>query len=198
MNEQTDQTSRNSLARRVLDFWFGAPDSVEHGMKRLVWFQTDANFDSSIREQFSDDLAAAGRGAHDDLVTSPEGALALVIMLDQFPRNLYRGDARSFAYDAKARGIADAAIARGFDKALTEIQRQFLYLPFEHSENLADQERSVALFTTLDSGDDTLQWAERHREVIRRFGRFPHRNAVLGRATTADEQAFLDANPKGF
>jgi uncharacterized protein (DUF924 family) len=166
----------------VLAFWRAAgPDK---------WFATDAAFDAAIRERFMTtyEAAAAGALAWDD---DPEGALALVIVLDQFPRNLFRDSARAFAADPLARSVALRAIAHGFDQKVALAERSFFYLPFEHSEALADQERCVAL--NRASGDpDALKWAEIHADIIRRFGRFPHRNRVLGRATTSDEQAFLD------
>jgi uncharacterized protein (DUF924 family) len=120
-----------------------------------------------------------------------DGALALVIVLDQFPRNMFRGDARSFAADPLARAAAERAIARGFDRQTALPDRQFFYLPYEHSEALTDQERGLELFRAIGDAE-MLKWAERHADIIRRFGRFPHRNAVLGRAMTAEEQAFLD------
>jgi uncharacterized protein (DUF924 family) len=125
------------------------------------------------------------------LGNSPEGALALVIVLDQFPRNMFRHSARSYAADPLARAVARRAIAKGFDLRIAMPERTFFYLPFEHSEDLADQERSVELMR--GTGDaDSLKWAELHADIIRRLGRFPHRNAVLGRTTTPEEQAFLD------
>jgi uncharacterized protein (DUF924 family) len=166
----------------VLAFWRAAgPDK---------WFTKDAAFDDAIRARFlaTCEAAAARALAWDD---SAEGALALLIVLDQFPRNIFRGSARAFAADPLAREVATRAIARGFDSQVAVAERGFFYLPFEHSEALADQERCVAL--NRASGDaDALKWAELHADIIRRFGRFPHRNAVLGRATTPDEQAFLD------
>jgi uncharacterized protein (DUF924 family) len=166
----------------VLTFWRAAgPDK---------WFAKDTAFDDEIRVRFlaTYEAAAARTLAWDD---TAEGALALLIVLDQFPRNMFRGSARAFAADPLARELATRAIARGFDLAVAVPERGFFYLPFEHSETLADQERGVAL--NRASGDaDALKWAERHADIIRRFGRFPHRNAVLGRATTAEEQAFLD------
>jgi uncharacterized protein (DUF924 family) len=169
----------------LIEFWFGAPGSAEHGQSRDVWFKPDPQ--------------RAASGALDHLQETAEGALALALLLDQLPRNLYRGDARAFATDAKARAVADAAIARGFDQALAPFKRWFLYLPFEHSEDLADQDRSVALHAAL--GPDhavALKYAESHRAVIHRFGRFPHRNAVLGRASTAEELAFIEQEGTGF
>jgi uncharacterized protein (DUF924 family) len=127
---------------------------------------------------------------------SAPGALALLILLDQFPRNMFRGTARMFASDPLARAIAAGAIVRGFDAAVDTDMRGFFYLPFEHSEDPADQTRSVAFFKAADDADG-LKWAELHADIIRRFGRFPHRNAVLGRETTAEEQAFLDSGGFG-
>jgi uncharacterized protein (DUF924 family) len=167
----------------VLAFWRAAgPDK---------WFTKDTAFDDAIRTRFlaTYEAAAARTLAWDD---TAEGALALLIVLDQFPRNIFRGSARAFAADALAREVAARTIARGFDSQVAVPERGFFYLPFEHSETLADQERCIAL--NRASGDaDALKWAELHADIIRRFGRFPHRNAVLGRSTTAEEQAFLDS-----
>ncbi|MBN8921156.1 MAG: DUF924 domain-containing protein [Rhizobiales bacterium] len=170
--------------RAIVDFWLAA------GPEK--WFNKDAGFDAEIRARFLAAQEAAARGELSAWEATPEGAIALLILLDQFSRNLYRGEARTFAADPMARGIADRAIARGDDMALGMPLRQFFYLPFMHSELLADQERSVALYRAL--GDADLQkFADEHADIIRRFGRFPHRNPVLGRATTPDEQAYLDA-----
>jgi uncharacterized protein (DUF924 family) len=168
----------------VLAFWRAAgPDK---------WFKKDSALDSEITARFSDTWRAAAAGHLSSWAEVAEGALALVIVLDQFPRNMFRGEARAFATDALARGVADCAIARGFDQAVPAAERTFFYLPFEHSENLADQERAIALFRA--TGDaDLLKWAQLHADIILRFGRFPHRNMVLGRATTREEEAFLDA-----
>ncbi len=139
------------------------------------------------------DLPDGSRGKTFRLGADRRGALALAIVLDQFPRNMFRGDARTYAADALAREVAERALARGFDRELPSPEWQFFYLPFEHSESLPDQERCCALFAA--AGDaDLLKWAELHADIIRRFGRFPHRNAVLSRATTPDEQAFLDGD----
>ena len=169
----------------VLAFWRAA------GPEK--WFKKDAAFDDDIRGRFLEtyDAAAAGRLA--DWELTAEGALALTLVLDQFPRNMFRGSARAFAADPLARTVAGRALARGFDIKTPMPGRQFFYLPFEHSEALADQERCIALFHA--TGDaDLVKWAEIHADIIRRFGRFPHRNAALGRDTTPGEQAFLDAD----
>src|SRR5258708_10760098 len=184
-----------NLVRSVLDFWFGMPGSAEFGTRREAWFRKDPAFDEAIRRQFAEDVAAAAKGEHDRLLGDAEGALALAILLDQFPRNLYRGQAKTYAADPKARAVAGAAIDRGFDRRLSPVQRQFFYLPFMHSEALADQERSVELYRALAGADaglaSTVDYAVRHRHIIRRFGRFPHRNVILGRESTADEIEFL-------
>jgi uncharacterized protein (DUF924 family) len=167
----------------VLAFWRAAgPDK---------WFEQDDAFDAAIRERFLDTYEAAAGGRLAAWEGDAEGALALVIVLDQFPRNMFRGDARSFAADPLAREVADRAIARGFDQLFLPPERRFFYLPFMHAENLADQERCVA-FCRAAVDDEGVKFAELHADIIRRFGRFPHRNRVLGRVTTPDEQAFLD------
>jgi uncharacterized protein (DUF924 family) len=166
----------------VLAFW------REAGPKR--WFRKDEAFDADFRSRFQHCHEAAMRGELDGWAADAEGALALLILLDQFPRNAFRGSARMFESDAKARDIARAAIAAGFDTPVEADLRNFFYLPFMHSENLADQDRAVELTRTL--GDDPLRYAVLHRDIIARFGRFPHRNAVLGRVTTPEEQRFLD------
>ena len=169
----------------VLAFWRAA------GEKK--WFAKDDAFDAEIKARFLDTYEAAARGALSDWEATPEGALALTIVLDQFPRNMFRRDARAFATDTTARAVADRALARGFDAQVASDERMFFYLPFEHSEAMADQERCCALFRAMGNAD-LLQWAELHADIIRRFGRFPHRNAVLGRMTTPDEKAYLDNN----
>jgi uncharacterized protein (DUF924 family) len=168
----------------VLSFWRAA------GPKK--WFSKDEAFDAEISERFRAAYDAAAQGALSDWEATPEGALALVLVLDQFPRNMFRNDAQAFAADPVARGVADRALARGFDRGIPPAERPFLYLPFEHSESMADQDRCCALFRELGDAE-SLRWAELHADIIRRFGRFPHRNAVLGRTTTPDERAFLDS-----
>jgi uncharacterized protein (DUF924 family) len=167
----------------VVDWWSTA------GYER--WFGKDDAFDARFTARFAAAHEEAASGALDHWAATAEGALALVILLDQYPRNAFRGTARQFATDARALALAEAAIAAGHDHALPPDLRLFLYLPMEHAEDLALQERAVALIAPL--GEEVARYAEIHRDVIARFGRFPHRNAVLGRETTAAEQAFLDA-----
>ena len=171
----------------ILDFWRAA------GSKR--WFEKDDAFDGSIRLKFEPTHHAAARGEYDKWVETAQGALALLLLLDQFPRNLYRGSGHAFATDGKARQIAKDAVARGHDKATDAQLRPFFYLPFSHSEDLADQQLAVSLYDALAvetcDGNDA-KWARIHHDIIAKFGRFPHRNAALGRITTKDEQAFLD------
>lgn len=168
----------------IVDFW------REAGPER--WFEKDEAFDAEIGARFGDIYEQAARGELEAWREYPTGALALVILLDQFPRNIFRGDARAFATDPLARAIAAGAIIRGFDSQVPKEMRGFFYLPFEHSENLADQERCIAFHKAIDDTEG-LKWAEIHADIIRRFGRFPHRNTALGRTTTAEEQAFLDS-----
>jgi uncharacterized protein (DUF924 family) len=155
------------------------------------WFTKDTGFDDEIRRLFLATHEAAAAGRLSGWEQSAQGVLALLILLDQFPRNMFRNDARAFATDPLARSIAAGALVRGYDAQAPEGMRGFFYLPFEHSEQLADQERAVAFYKAAGDADG-LKWAEIHADIIRRFGRFPHRNAVLGRATTPEEQAFLD------
>lgn len=171
----------------VMGFWLSAGPNQ--------WFAAKPAFDQAIRLKFEPVHHAAARGEYDHWAGEAEGALALLILLDQFPRNLYRRSAHAFATDPKARAVARAAIAEGFDRAVDAKLRPFFYLPFAHSEDPGDQDASVALCEALgkETGDDdTLKWARLHRDIITRFGRFPHRNPMLGRATSAEEQAFLD------
>jgi uncharacterized protein (DUF924 family) len=173
----------------VIAFWFA--ETIQP-----LWFAATPDFDEALRARFLTTYRAAAAGQLTDWEATPEGALALVIALDQFPLNLFRGQAESFATEAAARAVADRAIARGFDRAMPPIQRQFLYLPFMHSETLDDQERSVRLYQQPGL-EDSLRFARHHRDLIARFGRFPHRNAILGRASTAEESAYL-ASPEAF
>lgn len=173
----------NFSASDVVAFW------TEAGPGR--WFKKDAAFDDDFRSRFADAHEAAASGALDAWMDTAERALALLILLDQYPRNSFRGTARMFATDSKALAIAKHAIAQRFDTVVDPALRSFVYLPFMHSEQLADQDRALELYAPL--APESQRFAVLHRDIILRFGRFPHRNAVLGRTTTADEQAFLDA-----
>lgn len=167
----------------VLDFWLA--------LKPEQYFEKDPALDAEITQRFQAHHEAAKAGAYDVWQATPEGTLALIILLDQFARNIYRDRAEAFAADPKALALAKAAIERGADMALEAELRQWIYMPFEHSEAIADQRDCVRLFER--SGlDESATWARHHAEIIERFGRFPHRNAVLGRTTTPEEQAFLD------
>lgn len=178
------------MIEAVLDFWFGE-------RARGRWFAAEAAFDTEVREKLGELAREAASGALDHWQDSPLGSLALVILLDQAPRNIHRGQPAAFASDAHARAVADRAIALGHDRQLDAEQRVFIYLPFEHSEQLADQERSLRLFTALGNAEQ-LDYAVRHHEIIARFGRFPHRNAVLRRRSNLDEQAFLTQPGSAF
>jgi uncharacterized protein (DUF924 family) len=167
----------------IVAFW------REAGPKR--WYEKDPAFDEEVRRRFLAIHEAAAAGKLSGWEQGAEGALALVILLDQFPRNMFRGEARAFATDPLARAVTAGALVRGFDAQVSDELRAFFYLPFEHSENLADQERAVAFCKAIDDAE-LLKWATIHADIIRRFGRFPHRNAVLGRTTTPEEQTFLD------
>jgi uncharacterized protein (DUF924 family) len=167
----------------VLSFWF-APGGRER------WFERDPALDAEIARRFAPLVEEAAAGRLDALAGEPRGALALCVLLDQFPRDIWRGTPRAFACDEAARRVAGRAVAAGLDRGLPPEERLFLYLPFEHSESLADQERSVALMVGLGDAE-WLDYAVRHRDVVARFGRFPHRNAILGRASTPEEEAFL-------
>lgn len=180
-------------AQEVLDFWFQGDATV---WRADPWFVRSAAFDAAIAERFGLAVEAAQDGVLDGWAETAAGTVALLLVLDQFARNIHRGSHRAFAGDAHARGIARAALAGEIEGALGPVERVFLYLPFEHSEELADQDLSVTLFDSLPAApwrDSVVDYAERHRAVIREFGRFPHRNAVLGRESTPAELAWLAA-----
>lgn len=177
-----------AMPQDVLTFWRSAGPAK--------WFVKNDRFDDAIQLKFEPVHHAAARGQYDAWAHSAEGSLALIILLDQFPRNLYRGSGHAFATDSKARSIARTALDAGHDRQVEPEIRRFFYLPFEHSEDLVDQNLSIRMFTRLseETGDtESLRYAVIHEEIIARFGRFPHRNACLGRQTTAEEMAFLEA-----
>jgi uncharacterized protein (DUF924 family) len=178
------------LAHEILEFWFGPPPHAA----RAEWFRKDLAFDAMIATRFGATIEAAMSGAFRDWRSESRAALALVLLQDQFTRNAFRDTPRAFAGDGDALATAISVVDAGLDRALDVYERWFLYLPFEHAENLAMQQRSIALFTRLahDTGDPApLEWAEKHAAVVRRFGRYPHRNTILGRASTLEEIAFL-------
>jgi uncharacterized protein (DUF924 family) len=174
----------------VLRFWFDE-------LGRKLWFVKDDAIDAAIRERFSALIDELSVSAIEDVVSSPDRALASVIALDQFPRNIYRGTPRAFENDELARAIAKLAVALGLDHRISAERRIFLYLPFEHSEAIADQYRSVELISSIGDEEYT-RFAQAHCDVVARFGRFPHRNAILGRASSDEEIAFLEQPGSSF
>jgi len=190
-----------SQANQILDFWFGKPDEADYGKPRKVWFTKNPEFDQEVRSRFLIDYQQAAAGHLDDWKASPLGCLALIILLDQFPRHMFRGQPQAFATDPQALAYAQHTVAQGFDKELLPIQRGFVYLPFEHSENLAHQRQAIELFSTLKDYPECasgVDYAHRHLKVIERFGRFPHRNEILGRETTPEEAEFLKQPGSSF
>lgn len=178
----------------VLAFWFGAPASPGLGRPRACWFEKSAAFDAEIRSRFLGLYERAAAGALDAWEHTPLSALALAVVLDQFPRNMFRGEARAFAADALAMRVSRGIVWRRFDAVLRPVERWFAYLPFEHAEDLAAQRRSIALFGALahDPGSaGSIDYALRHYDIVARFGRFPHRNGILGRESTPEEIEFL-------
>ncbi len=184
----------NPIAQEVLDFWFGPADAEAFGKPREVWFKKDDAFDRALRDRYVPLWEQARAAVLSDWDASPRALLAFIIVCDQLPRNMFRGEPRSFATDPLALDAARRMLERGWDKQLLSVEKAFAYLPFEHSEDLADQDRSVALFCG-DPNDAVLNgyadYAIKHREFIARFGRFPHRNAILGRISTPAEIEFL-------
>lgn len=185
----------------VLQFWFGElVDGQAAASRRRRWFAVDAGFDRELRQRFGPLTATALAGGLQEWARTPGGCVALLLVLDQFPRNIHRGDPRAYAGDARARELVHAGLAQGLDRQLVFDPRCFFYLPLEHSESLADQDLCVDLFAALlaeSTGErrklarDSLRWARMHRDLVRRFGRFPHRNAAMGRDSTAEELAWL-------
>jgi uncharacterized protein (DUF924 family) len=181
----------------ILRFWFS-------DRARALWFESDESFDQELRSRFGETLAAAARGELDAWADGPDGCLALIVLFDQVTRNIHRGTPRAFENDRRAAALAEAAVARGFDQRVALDRRRFFYAPFEHAEDLVLQRRSVELYQRWSEerhdaeADEQLVYARRHLEIIERFGRFPHRNAILGRASTRQELAFLDEPMSSF
>ncbi len=188
-----------AITEAVLAFWFGRDIAPGYCEVRPVWFESTPEFDAEIAERFGSVYARAAAGDLDYTAGAAESCLALTIVLDQFPRCMFRGDARTYATDDKVLALAKRAIARGYDRALTPLQSWFQYMPFQHVEDRADQRRSVELFESLGAEAVhrfVIGAARNHRDVVEQFGRFPHRNDIMGRVTTAEEAAF-PASPEG-
>jgi len=207
MNTTESAAVASPLAQDVLDFWFGDGLQLDWPSddRQALWFGGGAEQDESIRRRFGALVDSAFAGGLADWERTPPTRLALLIVLDQFSRNVYRSQARAFAGDARAQKLVLAALAEGEDKALARVGRVFLYMPLMHAEDLALQERCVACFTGLHANSPhslrqtlagNLHFAIEHRDTIQRFGRFPHRNAALGRASSAEEEAFLKDGPR--
>ena len=189
----------DAAAQEVLAFWFG--DGRERGQSRTQWFRKDAVFDEEIRVRFLATYERAVAGELESWKQQATGCLALIVVLDQFPRNLFRGTRRAFEADALARKAARFALAKEYDRTLRPVERMFIYLPFEHSEHLPDQDLCLRLMKELSGFRETRElhvWAEKHLVIVRRFGHFPHRNAALGRESSAEETEFLKQPGSGF
>jgi uncharacterized protein (DUF924 family) len=186
-----------AAAYHVLDFWFGAPGSLSYGKSRAEWFRKSADFDALIHARFLPLYAQAAAGQLARWNESPLTLLALIIVLDQFPRNLFRESPQAFATDAMALAAARCMTSLHWDERLNTVERQFVYLPFEHAEDIEAQRESMRLFAALGNAG-LLEWAHRHAVIIERFGRFPHRNAALGRGSTPEEIEFLQQPGSGF
>jgi uncharacterized protein (DUF924 family) len=196
-------------ANDVLSFWFGNPTDADYRKSRTLWFAGAPDSDALIRQRFGEAVEQALRGGYADWCATAQGTLALVLLLDQLTRNVFRRTPRAFAGDARALELAQTAVSGDLDRLLAPTERWFLYMPFEHAESRAAQARSVALFEKLadETGasvahelglDGALDYARRHAAVVQRFGRFPHRNAILGRTSTAEERAFLAQPDSSF
>jgi uncharacterized protein (DUF924 family) len=190
-----------SQAQTILDFWFGHHDEPDYGQPKSFWFKKQPEFDAELQHQFFKDYQQAAAGYLDDWINLPTTCLALILLLDQFPRNMFRGTPDAFATDWEALSVAKHAVAQGYDHDLLPVQRWFIYLPFEHSENLADQHQCVKLFQQLSDDPDSaiaIESALQHLNIIERFGRFPHRNNILGRVSTPEEEEFLQQPGSSF
>lgn len=198
-------SDHSELVERLLGFWFGPLDADGNATRERSerWYKKEPEFDAHLRELFGRELERAGRGELNDLAETPRGRLALIILFDQFARNIHRGSPRAFENDTRAVSLVLEGLALGHDRELALAERQFFYMPLMHSENLEHQNRCIAEFqrATKEHGgklDFALPYAERHRDIIARFGRFPHRNAVLGRQSTKEEIEFLKEPGSSF
>lgn len=185
----------------IYDYWFGAPGGVGHGEVREFWFASTPAIDREIEDRFLDRHEQAKGGGFGDWKSNARGWVALIVLLDQVPRNVFRGNPRSFAADPVALAAAKQLVASPRHGELLTVEKLFAYLPFEHSENLDDQEKCVALFEAIDDHESKAEWIEyavAHRDIVAQFGRFPHRNAILGRQSTPAEEAWLEASDQRF
>jgi uncharacterized protein (DUF924 family) len=186
-----------SPIQEILDFWFLPSDHEDYGKKREEWFQKNSDFDQEIRHRFLEHYEQATAGYLLDWSETPLGCLALILLFDQFSRNMFRDTPRAFSTDHKALEIARYAITRGFLDELDTNQKRFIALPFEHSENMTDQKKSIALFESFND-ENGLDYARQHYDIVKRFGRYPHRNAILGRTSTEEEACFLTEPGSSF
>jgi len=182
------------LPADVLRFWFG--EGSDYGQSHKRWFEKDPSFDAEIRDRFLSLFVDFASGGGHKWLDRPQDCLARIVVLDQFPRNMFRGTPRAFSTDGLALAAAEHAVEKGFDRGMLDVERQFVYLPFEHSESAADQERACELMKPL--GEDLYDWALKHKRIVERFGRFPHRNEILGRPSTPEEIEFLKQPGSGF
>ena len=187
--------------RDIYDFWFGAPGSDGHGEVREFWFASTPDIDREIEERFLDQYRRAAAGDFEDWKSDARGWVALIVLLDQVPRNVFRGNGQSFAADPVALASARELEASPLHRELITVEKLFAYLPFEHSEQIDDQMKSVALFEAIDHHEQKAEWVEfavLHKDIVAKFGRFPHRNAILGRESTPEEKAWLEASDQRF
>lgn len=190
-----------SQATTILDFWFGSPNDPNYGKQLPFWFDKQPEFDAKVRDLFLADYQKAVGGHLHDWINLPQTCLALILLLDQFPRNMFRDTPQAFATDWEALSIAKHATNKGYDRQLLPVQQWFIYLPFEHSENIEDQRKCIKLFQNLSHDPysaKAIESAFKHKQIIARFGRFPHRNAILGRISTPDEEEFLAEEGSSF
>lgn len=194
-------TGDDEAIAAIREFWLGPEEGRSHERQVGLWFEKSEATDTAIRERFGELTARAANGELDHWARRDDGLVALLILLDQFPRNLYRGSPQAFAADARALALAKETVRSRRDLELPPLERIFVYLPYEHSEDIEDQERCIALFAALEDelpGAELVKWAQAHYDIIRRFGRFPHRNAALGRETTPEEAEFLTQPGSSF
>ncbi len=187
--------------REIYDYWFGAPAADGHGEFRAFWFASTADTDRELQERFQNMYHRAAEGGFQDWKSDARSWVALIVLLDQVPRNIFRGNGQSFAADPVALATAKKLVASPLHAELITVEKLFAYLPFEHSENIADQLKSVALFEDIDEHQNKAEWIDfaiLHKDIVEKFGRFPHRNAMLGRKTTPEEEAWLQSSGQHF